>query len=100
MITEERIQQILLDIEHLKMQSNRLVSDAESEKGQRRERNKQIDESIKKLESDFKDILFGKDRVSGLLISVDRLNQIKKLVWGMIVLIVPLVVKAIMDWLK
>lgn len=103
MTTEEKIQQIFADITELKHRTARLESDTESEKRTRAQRNNDFDRLIVKIENDFKDVLYGRDRRSGMIVEVDRLNQIKKLVWSMIVLMVPMFIAAIkilIDWVK
>lgn len=100
MTTEEKIEQIFTDIQDLKYRAGRLESDTESEKRTRSQRNVDFDKLIVKIESDFKDVLYGVDRRSGIIIELDRLNQIRKLVWGIIILIVPLAVKALIEFFK
>lgn len=50
MLSEEKIQEILQQLEALKFQVGRLVSDAESEKEVRRDRNKDIDKRLSDIE--------------------------------------------------
>lgn len=100
MNNEEKIQQIFADITELKHRVARLESDAESEKRTRAQRNSDFDRLILKIENDFKDVLYGEDRRSGMIVELDRLNQIKKLVWGLIAVVTPVALKVIIDWLK
>lgn len=97
MTNEEKIQQILADIAELKHRAGRLESDAKSEKDTRAQRNSDFDKLIVKIENDFKDVLYGHDRRSGMIVDMDRLNQIKKLVWGLIILVTPTFLKVIYD---
>lgn len=71
----ERINQAFLDIEKLKLQIARLVSDTESEKDTRRRTTESLMKVIQKIENDFKDILYGTDRISGMVVELDRLKQ-------------------------
>lgn len=100
MTTDERILQILADIAELKYRAGRLESDAISEKDTRADRNATFDTLILKIENDFKDVLYGENRRSGMVVELDRLNQIKKLVWGLIVVVTPVALKVVIDWLK
>lgn len=70
---------ILVELEKIKSQLDRLVSDAESEKDTRKERNKLIDKRIKDLEDDkikrdttimvIKAIIIGLATIIGFIIS-------------------------------
>jgi hypothetical protein len=98
MTTEEKIEQIFQDIHDLKYRASRLESDTESEKRTRAQRNADFDKLLLKIESDFKDVLYGRDRRSGIIIEIDRLNQVKRLVWGLIVVVTPVALKVVIDW--
>lgn len=100
MIPDEKIQQIFSDIQELRSHVGRLESDARSEKDTRAARNTAIDKLILKVESDVKDVLYGTDRRSGVVVEVDRLIQIKKLVWGLIILMLPIAVTVIFGWFR
>ena len=51
-MSEHEIQSILIQLESIRVQLNRLVADAESEKDLRKERNRIIDNRLKELEDD------------------------------------------------
>lgn len=51
-MSEHEIQSILIQLESIRVQLNRLVADAESEKDLRKERNRVIDNRLKELEDD------------------------------------------------
>jgi len=51
-LSEHEIQSILIQLESIRVQLNRLVADAESEKDLRKERNRIIDNRLKELEDD------------------------------------------------
>jgi len=51
-LSEHEIQSILIQLESIRVQLNRLVADAESEKDLRKERNRVIDNRLKELEDD------------------------------------------------
>lgn len=71
----EDVKNILLQIEKLKFQAERLVSNAESEKETVKRMHEYILLQVKKVEDELKDILYGKDRQSGIIVELDRLKQ-------------------------
>lgn len=66
MMDEKQHSQILMKLQKLELQINRLVSDAESEKEFRKQRNREIEERLRKLE-EWKSELTGKLVVIGIL---------------------------------
>ncbi len=72
---KEKIQETFSQLEQLKYQVLRLVSDAESEKDSRKRSTDHIIDMIRNVETDFKDVLYGKDRMSGIVVELDRLKQ-------------------------
>lgn len=81
MTTEEKIQEHDLKLERLTIQINRLVSDAESEKELRKERNRTKDERDRKIEID-----------------VDRITQIIGVIKWIAAAVGLLIVNAIYQW--
>lgn len=63
MMDEKQHSQILMKLQKLELQINRLVSDAESEKEFRKQRNREIEERLRKLE-EWKSELHGRIVVS------------------------------------
>lgn len=72
---QKNINDIFMKLHKMEMQMGRLVSDAESEKETRARINKSIAEDIKRVETELKDLLYGNDRKSGIVVELDRLNQ-------------------------
>lgn len=79
---DEKIQQLFIDYAELKMQVGILVSRAESERDtQKRANDRHSDkandliELVEKTENAIMDILYGKDRISGMIVELDRLKQ-------------------------
>lgn len=62
-------QEILMKLQAMEFQINRLVSDAESEKEFRKQRNREIEERLRKIE-EWKSELTGKLVVIGILSTV------------------------------
>jgi len=69
------INKIFNEIESIKFQLHRLVADAESEKGTRARTNDRIYKEIESVENELKNLLYGTDRKSGIIVELDRLNQ-------------------------
>jgi len=97
--------QILLDIQAIKGQLGRLVSDAGSEKGTRKRITDDLIIRIHKVEDDTLDILYGKDRISGLVIEVALLkNESKERKgekrgrWGLYIAVGGIIVKEIIEF--
>lgn len=72
---QEKINGILHDILSLKLQMERLMADAESEKETRARTSKRIYIDIEKVENEFKNLVYGADRKSGIIVELDRLKQ-------------------------
>lgn len=72
---QSKINDIFQELNSLKIQMNRLVADAESEKDTRSRTNVRIYQDIGKVESELKNLLYGSDRKSGIVVELDRLNQ-------------------------
>lgn len=72
---QEKISGIFNELNSLKLQMNRIIADAESEKGTRARTNDRIYKDIEKLEVELKDLLYGEDRKTGIVVELDRLNQ-------------------------
>lgn len=72
---QKNINDIFMKLHHMEMQMQRLVSDAESEKETRARINKAIAADIKRIENDIKELLYGNDRKTGIVVELDRLNQ-------------------------
>ncbi len=66
---EKQHSQILMKLQNLELQINRLVSDAESEKEFRKQRNREIEERLRKLE-EWKSEIHGKIVVSVSIVGV------------------------------
>ena len=88
----ERLSDRLLSAE---LQIKRLVADAESEKDIRKERNKGIDQELKKL----KDDIHGNGK-EGLKVRLDRLERERKLLIAVIIAMAPLIAKMIYDLIR
>jgi uncharacterized membrane protein YdbT with pleckstrin-like domain len=88
----ERLGDRLLSAE---LQIKRLVADAESEKEIRKERNKGIDQELKKL----KDDIHGNGK-EGLKVRLDRLERERKLLIAVVIAMAPLIAKMIYDLIK
>jgi hypothetical protein len=88
----ERLSDRLLSAE---LQIKRLVADAESEKEIRKERNKGIDQELKKLKDDIHGN--GKD---GLKVRLDRLERERKLLIAVVIAMAPLIAKMIYDLIR
>lgn len=73
--TNEDIEKIFLQLENLKFGVGRLESNAESEKGTVKRMHEYILSEIKKVEDELRDVLYGKDRRSGIIVELDRLKQ-------------------------
>lgn len=71
----EDVKNILLQIERLKLQAERLVSNAESEKETVKRMHEFILAQVKKVEDELKDVLYGRDRRTGMIVELDRLKQ-------------------------
>lgn len=67
--------QLKIQLEGMKHQIDRLVSNAESEKETSRRMNNLLMEKIDKVDSGFKDVFYGVDRKSGLIVEVYGLLQ-------------------------
>ena len=88
----ERLSDRLLSAE---LQIKRLVADAESEKEIRKDRNKGIDQELKKLKDDIHGN--GKD---GLKVRLDRLERERKLLIAVVIAMAPLIAKMIYDLIR
>lgn len=71
----EDIKKIFLQLENLKFGVGRLESNAESEKGTVKRMHEYILNEVKKVEDELKDVLYGKDRRTGIIVELDRLKQ-------------------------
>ena len=69
----EKIQQILIDISWLRDNVNRLVSNAESEKENYREKHIEINKRISELDRLIRAVFYDSD--IGFLVRIDRLKQ-------------------------
>jgi uncharacterized membrane protein YdbT with pleckstrin-like domain len=88
----ERFSDRLLSAE---LQIKRLVADAESEKEIRKDRNKGIDQELKKL----KDDIHGNGK-EGLKVRLDRLERERKLLIAVVIAMAPLIAKMIYDLIR
>lgn len=103
----DKIIKLFGDIESIKLQIARLVSDNESEKGTRQRLTVDLVDRIESVEKELKDILYGSDRKSGIIVQLDRLQtesddrkfQRKNIIaiWISIGLIF---IKELIDWVR
>lgn len=94
MTAEEKLDYLLSKVDKMELQVGRIASDAESEKHNRR-----------RATDDITDILYGKDKISGMVVELDRLKQngIRaekhwNYIIGLIISVVVLIIKEVVQW--
>lgn len=103
----EKIVKLFGDIESIKLQLARLVSDAESEKDTRARTTDFVIDQVRKVEKDLREILYGDDGRGGMVVQLDRLQQElnerkshKKNIIAIWISIGAIILKEIFDWIK
>lgn len=98
----QHIQEIIIEMERIKMQIGLLKSIVESERGVGGTIDRQVkrlEDSIKENDNKIRDLLYGKDRNNGLVMDVDRLKQMQKMINWLTGSVIVLIGKAIIDLL-
>ena len=99
---DKKIQEVLLELEKLKMQALHLEQIVESERGTLQREANRLRVEIAKVEQEIRDILYNPE--IGLLIKIDRLVQeslerkrVRQHIWALWVAVGSIIVKVIFD---
>lgn len=96
----EDISKISLDIEKLKLGLERLISHVESEGGTQTREWERMRKDIKDSDKKFSELFFGDGNgKKGILIKLDRLEQIKKIIYVLSGIVATILIKMIIDFI-